>query len=93
MTTETTTPAFVTKGNGTAVHVAQMSGYILATLCDRWGKVGAYNSRIRPITTDHATCKSCLKIAAKTTPVVEVAPVTEAPALVWCWDTAEWVSA
>jgi len=64
----------VTKGNGTAVHIAKAfslaaSAWVdpelcpdgnLSTACDHWGARGAYSSRIRP-TTLEVTCKTCLK--------------------------------
>ena len=55
-------PAFVTKGNGAAVHIAHVyENGNLATKCDRWGSSGAHSSRIRPTKATEATCKSCIR--------------------------------
>lgn len=59
---------YVTKGSGTAIHIAYVySGGNLATLCDKWGASGAHSSRIRPVATDAATCKSCMRNATAVT--------------------------
>jgi hypothetical protein len=69
MNTETTTTEFATKGQGAAIHLARIVGGDLATLCDSWGASGGngYGRKgiIRPAKADAATCKSCLRAAAK----------------------------
>jgi hypothetical protein len=61
-----TTTQYATKGNGAAIHIAHVyPGGNVATLCDKWGATGARSSRVRLIHADAATCKSCLRIAAK----------------------------
>ena len=55
-------PAFVTKGSGSAVHIAHVyENGNLATKCDKWGSSGAHSSRIRPTKATEATCKSCIR--------------------------------
>lgn len=59
-------PAFVTKGNGSAVHIAHVyDNGNLATKCDKWGSSGAYGSRIKPAQATEATCKTCIRNYAK----------------------------
>jgi len=60
------TPAFVTKGNGAAVHIAVPSSWAaggVAPKCDGWGGSGGGGrvARVRPSTAEAATCKSCLR--------------------------------
>lgn len=63
---ESSGPAFVTKGNGKAVHIAlTYPNGGLATQCDAWGNTGAHSSRIRRVDAAEATCKSCVKNYAR----------------------------
>ena len=55
-------PAFVTKGGGSAIHIAHVyPGGNLSTKCDKWGSSGAYSSRIKPSQAEAPTCKSCIR--------------------------------
>jgi hypothetical protein len=63
---------YATKGQGTAVHIARVdSSSDLVTLCDANGSAGGNmfsgvrKGKVRPAKADAATCKSCLRAAAK----------------------------
>lgn len=60
-------PSLVTKGNGSAVHIAVASTWAAGGVvpkCDTWGGSGGGGrvSRIRPSNAEAPTCKSCIRI-------------------------------